>query len=213
MTKKAPMEKAPSHTWTSRSTLDGLKTIGPETRDFGPGGQPFPDDVKPAGVCCQLLATVIQIEENTEPRNTMIVEKKCMRAETLSQPKTSTAKNPDSKEEGEDALGGERGAEDVAHESGVVGPIGPELEFHDDAGGHPHREVDGEYFCPKLGHGFVLGIFRFHVHAFHENQERPEPDGQGGEQIMEHDGQSELKARGGGRPWEEDCEKRKGGGQ
>ena len=51
----------------------------------------------PAGVCCQVLATTIQTEENIEPSATMQVEKKCIRGETRSQPKTSTARKPDSR--------------------------------------------------------------------------------------------------------------------
>jgi hypothetical protein len=46
-------------------------------------------------------------------------------------------------EEGEDALGGECGAEDVADEAGVGGPVGAELELHDDAGGDADGEGDG----------------------------------------------------------------------
>ena len=43
-------------------------------------------------------------------------------------------------EEGEDALGRQGAAEHVAHEPGVGGPVGPELEFQDDATGHAEGE-------------------------------------------------------------------------
>ena len=43
-------------------------------------------------------------------------------------------------EEGKDALGGQRAAENVADKARVGGPVGPELEFQDDPGGH----ADGE---------------------------------------------------------------------
>ncbi len=52
---------------------------------------------KPTGVCCQELAIMIQTEEKIEPRETMRVAKKWTPLETLSQPKTRTERNPDSR--------------------------------------------------------------------------------------------------------------------
>jgi hypothetical protein len=40
---------------------------------------------------------MIQMDEKTEPRATMQVEKKCMRGPTRFHPKTSTARKPDSR--------------------------------------------------------------------------------------------------------------------
>ena len=52
---------------------------------------------KPTGVCCHELATMIQTAEKIEPSATMSVAKKCILGETRSQPKTSTARKPDSR--------------------------------------------------------------------------------------------------------------------
>ena len=108
MTKNAPRMKAPIQTWISRWTVDGLKTTAQKStisaRSTGwpstTNGRPSRSTGTtwwPAGVCCQLLATTIQIEEKIEPSATMHVAKKCIRGETRSQPNTSSARNPDSR--------------------------------------------------------------------------------------------------------------------
>ena len=45
---------------------------------------------------------------------------------------------------------------DVADVAGVGGPVGAELELHDDAGCDAHREVDGEDARPKPGHLVIV---------------------------------------------------------
>src|ERR1035437_4642955 len=77
--------------------LDGLKTIAQKSVISARAVVPAPTMWKPAGVCCQELATTIQIAEKNAPNATMQVARKCVRAETLSQPKTSTARKPDSR--------------------------------------------------------------------------------------------------------------------
>ena len=42
------------------------------------------------------------------------------------------------KEEGENAFCSQGGAENVAYETGVGGPVGTEFEFHDNASGDAH---------------------------------------------------------------------------
>ena len=54
-------------------------------------------------------------------------------------------------EKGHQAFDGERGAENVADVMAVIGPVHPELEFHRDAGGNAHGEIDAEQHAPKLG--------------------------------------------------------------
>ena len=97
MTKKPPRMKAPMSVWARRSRVEGLKTTAQKSVTSARRRRPSPTMWKPAGVCCQELATMIQIAENIEPRETMMVEKKCMAGETRSQPKTSTARKPDSR--------------------------------------------------------------------------------------------------------------------
>ena len=53
-------------------------------------------------------------------------------------------------EERQQALDGERGAEDVADEARVVAPVHPELELLHDPGHHADREVDQEQLAEEL---------------------------------------------------------------
>src|SRR5512135_813569 len=96
-TKKAPRMYDPSKTWTSRWTLDGLKTIAQKSTTSARGAPSWTTMRWPAGVFIQELATTIQIAEKLEPRATMQVETKCMRGPTRSQPYTKTARKPDSR--------------------------------------------------------------------------------------------------------------------
>ena len=52
---------------------------------------------KPAGVCIQEFATTIQIALKCAPKATMHVARKCTFGPTRSQPKSNTAKKPDSR--------------------------------------------------------------------------------------------------------------------
>ena len=108
MTKNAPTMKAPIQTWTSRWTVEGLKTsaqkstisarrTGSPSMKSGPPSRIIWTMWWPAGVCCQLLATTIQTEEKIEPRRPSAVAKKCIFGDTRSQPKTSSARKPDSR--------------------------------------------------------------------------------------------------------------------
>src|SRR5512143_916653 len=98
MMKKEPMMRAAIQTWTRRWTVDGLKTRDEKAtisariaaRPSATQGTPSRRTGTmwwPAGVCCQLFATTIQIDENTDPRATIDVAKKCILGPTLFQPK------------------------------------------------------------------------------------------------------------------------------
>ena len=52
-------------------------------------------------------------------------------------------------EEGDDTLNGKRRTKDIAHKPGIVAPVGSELKFEDDAGGHTHGKIDAEEFLPE----------------------------------------------------------------
>src|SRR5512138_3143995 len=77
--------------------LEGLKIIAQKSVISARIFSPCPTRWYPAGVCCQELATTIHIAEKTAPKATMDAAKKCVRGDTLSQPKTSTARKPDSR--------------------------------------------------------------------------------------------------------------------
>jgi len=106
--KNEPMIIAPMSVWTRRFTVDGLKTtaqksttsarviLAPSTVQGTPSRTIW-TTWWPAGVCCQLLATTIQTAENIDPRATMIVARRWKPALTRSQPKTRTARKPDSR--------------------------------------------------------------------------------------------------------------------
>ena len=94
-------------------------------------------------------------------------------------------------EEGHDALDGQRGTEDVAHEMRVVGPVGAEFEFEDDARRHADGEVDAEQAHPEFGGPFPEFVARADVEGLHdgedeaqsqrERHEKPVVDGRHGE--------------------------------
>src|SRR5437867_9390831 len=92
-TKNAPWRYEPISTCPSRCSADGLSTAAQKSIS---SARPL-RMTKPAGVCCHELATTIQTEENTAPNATIQLAKKCVFAETLSQPNTSTARKPDSR--------------------------------------------------------------------------------------------------------------------
>ena len=108
MMKNEPSTKAPINVCVSRFRVDGFrtavqkstssarKTVIPSTIHGCPSRSTAVTRW-PAGVCCQLFATTIQMEEKIEPSETMIVATKWNRVVTRSQPNTSTARKPDSR--------------------------------------------------------------------------------------------------------------------
>ncbi len=87
MINAAPRMKQPIQTCTRRWTVDGLKTMAQKSvisarRMAAPSttqGWPSRSTLTmwwPAGVCCQLLATTIQMALKIEPRATMSAAKK-----------------------------------------------------------------------------------------------------------------------------------------
>ncbi len=148
----------------------------------------------PAGVCCQLLATTIQTEEKIEPSATISVEKKCICGPTAVPAEDEHGEEAGLEEEGEDALGGERRAEDVADEARVGRPVRAELELHDDAGGDADGEVEREDLGPELRRGLVEGLLRAQEPALEVDQHHTHADRQRREDVVEHDGQRELEA-------------------
>ena len=93
---------------------------------------------------------------------------------------------------GENALGGERAAKDVAHEAGVGGPVGAEFEFHHDARGHADGECQREDFGPKPRHLVVDGLAGFEPGAFHQYEHQPQADAQRRIDIMKSHRGAEL---------------------
>ena len=124
----------------------------------------------------------------------MKVEKKCIFFPTRSHPKTRTARNPDSRKKAKIPSAARGGAEDVAHKAGVDGPIGAELELHDDSGGDTDGESDGEQFDPELGEAVPVGIACFQPDGLEDDEEHSHPDREGREEVVHHNGEGELEA-------------------
>nr|AAP55501.1 hypothetical protein [Leifsonia xyli subsp. xyli] len=98
-------------------------------------------------------------------------------------------------EESEQTLQGERGAEDVADEARVVGPVHPELELLHDAGHHSHREVDEEELPEEVGQLQVVDFARAIPGGLEHGDDRHEADGERHEQEMVDGGETELPPR------------------
>ena len=77
-------------------------------------------------------------------------------------------------EEGQDALNGKRGTEDVADKPRVVRPVCAELKFEDDACGDAYSEVDAEKFLPKLGCTFPETVTGTHIERLHYRHDNAE---------------------------------------
>ena len=97
-------------------------------------------------------------------------------------------------EEGDEPFGRQRRAEDVAHEAGVVRPVGPERELHGDARGHADREGGREQFDPEVGRRLVGGDPALVVAPFREHDHHPHADADGDEDEVIADGERELDA-------------------
>ena len=98
-------------------------------------------------------------------------------------------------EEGHEAFDRERGAEDVADIVAVVGPVHAELEFHGDAGGDAHGEVDAEEQAPELGHLAPDLAAGHDIDALHDAEEQREAKRQRHEQEVVHRREAELQPR------------------
>ena len=98
-------------------------------------------------------------------------------------------------EERQNALDGQRRAENVAHEVGVVGPVGPEFEFEDQARGHADGEVDAEQAHPEFGRAEPERVLRADVKGLHDGDEEAQPERQRDEQPVVDGRHGELCAR------------------
>jgi hypothetical protein len=97
-------------------------------------------------------------------------------------------------EEGEEAFGRERRAEDVADEARVVGPVRAERELHGDPRGDPDREGRREQPDPELGGCLVGGDAALVVAAFGSDHHDREADAHRHEDEVVRDRESELDA-------------------
>ncbi len=114
--------------------------------------------------------------------------------------KAAPAEDPEAQErglqeEGQQALDGQRGAEDVAHEPAVAAPVHPELELLDDAGDEAQGEVDQEQLTEEPGQPEVLLVLRAVPGGLEPRDRERESDGQRDEQEVVDGGDAELPPR------------------
>ena len=95
-------------------------------------------------------------------------------------------------EEGQQALHRQRGAEDVADEAGVLGPVHAELELLHDAGHDTHGEVDQEELPEELGQLEVLDVARPVPGRLEARHQPDRAEGQGDEQEVVDGRDAEL---------------------
>ena len=98
-------------------------------------------------------------------------------------------------EEGHDPLDGQRRTEDVAHEVGVVRPVGAELEFENQSRGYADGEVDAEQPHPELRRAAPEGVARAVVAGLHQGAQDAQTERQRDEEPMVNGRQGELRPR------------------
>ena len=81
-------------------------------------------------------------------------------------------------EKSHDTFDGKRGAENIAHEPGVVRPVGAEFKFEDDAGGNADNEIDSKQGHPEFGDVLPLLFACSHILGFHDGDNEGEPEGE-----------------------------------
>ncbi len=97
-------------------------------------------------------------------------------------------------EEGEHAFHGQSLADHASGKAREVRPVRAELKFHGDAGHHTQHEVNAENPGPEARRLVISLIITAQAQRFKYNDERGQPHGELGEQIMEGDGKGEVKA-------------------
>ena len=98
-------------------------------------------------------------------------------------------------EERQDAFDGQRRTEDIAHEPGVIAPVGPELEFQNQAGSHTDSEIDPEDLHPELGGLLPEHIACLYVNGLHDTHDHGQAQCQGDKEPMVHGRHRELRPR------------------
>ena len=81
-------------------------------------------------------------------------------------------------EEGEDALNGQRGAEHISNEPGIIAPVGAELELENEAGGDAHCKIDGEELHPEARCLLPEFVFLDEVQRLHYGHDKRQAQSQ-----------------------------------
>ena len=97
-------------------------------------------------------------------------------------------------EEGEYAFHGERLADYAAGHFREFRPVGAELKFHGNAGNYAHGEADAEDFRPETRSAIPLFVAAPEGDCFEDQDQKSETHGELRENVVERDGEGELKA-------------------
>ena len=193
MTRNAPVWKAASSTWLSRSSVEGLKTNSKKEVISARCPAARFDDVVSGR--CLLPGIGHDDPDGAEDRSQghhdggKEVHLRADPVPTEEQQRQKTGLQ----EEGEDAFGGERAAEHIADKPRVGSPVGAELELHHDAGGHADGKHEAENPHPEAGHRVVQRTPGCQVGTLHDNEDQTQADGERGEDVMEGDRQRKLQ--------------------
>ena len=96
-------------------------------------------------------------------------------------------------EEAEDALHGQRLADDSAGKPREARPVGAELELHGNAGDHAHDEVDAEDAAPEARRSVPNFVARAQRHRFEHDDKQSQAHGELRKQIVEGDGEGKMQ--------------------
>ena len=97
-------------------------------------------------------------------------------------------------EESHDTLDSQWGTEDIAHEPGIVAPVGTKLELQDDTRGHTHGEIHAEEALPELGRVFPEVRTLLVVNGLGYAHDNGQAKGQGHEEPVIDCRESELRS-------------------
>ena len=97
--------------------------------------------------------------------------------------------------EGHDAFDGQRGAENVAHEPTVIGPVGAELKFENNAGGNAQGKIHAKKVHPVLGNLFPTLVPGTIIDGLHAGDNEPEAQRQRDKQPMIQGRERKLRPR------------------
>ena len=98
-------------------------------------------------------------------------------------------------EEGQNALNGQRRAENVAHKPGVVAPVGAKLKLENDACGHANGKVNAKELHPKLRGALPKLVFFHVIESFHHGHHNGQPQCEGHKEPVVAGSERKLSSR------------------
>ena len=97
--------------------------------------------------------------------------------------------------ESQEALNGQRSAENIAHKPWIIAPVRSKFELKDDASSNTHCEVNTEKQLPELGSGLPKLFARAVIARLHDAHDEGKSQCQRHEQPVIDGCQGELRTR------------------